>query len=366
MIKAVINFKTIHWNIRKLKKHLMPGVKFCAVVKANAYSFGDVVVARQIEAEVDSFAVANIKEAVRLREGDIKKPILLFGPCADFKTAIQRNITVSIHNVAEVNALCKALQGMHPSKCKIHIKVNTGMNRYGLSSVWQLKSVLSAAEKCSSIIVDGLYTHMAFETDKKSEIDAQLKKFTPFRSVFRHSYPRATIHAACSGSAEYLPAQFDMVRIGKTMYGGFNGYRTAIKITSKITAVQNLSAGAKIGYGGTAVAKSTMVCGVVPCGYADLAHFNFGNLHHVLVDNILCKIVGRVCMDSFMIDVTNIQAPLSKTVTIIADIKDTGGVKDSTEQKGLGIMDVCRTTNTIACDLLCGFNFERTEVVYKN
>jgi len=353
MIKAVINFKTILWNIRKLKKHLLPGVKFCAVVKANAYSLGDVVVAREIQAEADSFAVANIKEAVRLREGGIKKPILLFGPCPDFKTAIQRNITVSIHSTAEVKALCKALQGMHPAKCKIHIKVNTGMNRYGLSSVWQLRSILAAAEKCSNIIVDGLYTHMAFETDKKSEIDAQLKKFTPFRSVMRTHHPRATIHASCSGSAEYLPAQFDMVRIGKIMYGGFNGYRTAIKITSKINAVQNLSAGAKVGYNGMAVALNTTVCGVVPCGYADLAHFNFGNTHHVLVDGVACKVLGRVCMDTFMIDVTGVKSPLGKTVTILAD------------QKGLGIMEVCRTTNTIACDLLCGFNFGRTEVTYR-
>jgi len=354
MIKAIIDFKTVHWNIRKLKKQLLPHVRFCAVVKANAYSFGDVVVARGIESEVDSFAVANIKEAVRLREGDIKKPILLFGPCPDFKSAVRHNITVSIHSTAEVKALCKALQGMHPAKCKIHIKVNTGMNRYGLSSVWQLRSVLTAAEKCTNIIVDGLYTHMAFETDKRGDIDTQLKKFTPFRTVMRTYYPKAIIHAACSGSAEYLPAQFDMVRIGKTMYGGFNGYRTAIKVTSKINAVQNLSAGAKIGYNGLAVATRPMVCGVVPCGYADLAHFNFCNAHHVLVDGVQCKILGRVCMDTFIIDVTGVKLPLGKTVTIIAD------------QKGLGIMDISRTTNTIACDLLCGLNFERTEVSFRN
>ena len=354
MIKAIINFKTIHWNIRKLKKQLSPGVKVCAVLKANAYSLGDVVVAREIESEVDSFGVANIKEAIRLREGGIKKPILLFGPCADFKLAVRHNITVSIHNAAEVNTLCKALQGMHPTKCKVHIKVNTGMNRYGISSVWQLRNILATAEKCNNIIVDGLYTHMAFEVDQKSEIDAQLKKFAPFRSMFRHIHPKATIHAACSGSAEYLPAQFDMVRIGKIMYGGFDGYRTAIKVTSKINAVQNLSAGAKIGYNGTAVAPHTMACGVVPCGYADLAHFNFGNTHQVLVDGIPCKVLGRVCMDSFMIDVTKIPSPLGKTVTIIAD------------QKGLGIMDISRATNTIACDLLCGLNFERTEVSYKS
>jgi len=352
MIKATINFKTVHWNLRKVKKLLLPSVKVCAVVKANAYSFGDVIVAREVESEVDSFGVANISEAVRLREGGIKKPILLFGICPDFETAVRHDIIISIHNTSEIKAFCKVLQRMR-AKRKIHIKVNTGMNRYGVGTVWQLKSILATAAKCNFVIVDGLYTHMAHETDKIREIDAQLKKFTPFRSVMRTHHPKAIIHAACSGSASYVPAQFDMVRIGKIMHGGFDGYRTAIKITSRINAVQNLAVGARIGYGGTATANRPMVCGVVPCGYADLAHFNLGNAHSVYVDNQPCKILGKVCMDCFIIDVTNIKSPLSKTVTIISD------------QKDLGIMDVCKNTNTIACNLLCSFNFARTELQYK-
>jgi alanine racemase len=353
MIKAILNFKVVHSNIRKLRKQLLPHVKICAVLKANAYSFGDIIVAQEIEPEVDNFAVAHIKEALRLREGGIKKPILLFGPCTDLPSAIRNNIIVSIHNAHEIRALCKVLQTMGSVKCKIHIKVNTGMNRYGLTSVWQLKNILSIASKDSNVLVDGLYTHMAFETDNLHEIDLQLKKFAPFRSVMRAHYPKALIHAACSGSANYLPAQFDMVRIGKIFYGGFDGYRTAVKVTSKITAIQNIPSGAKVGYNGLAVASRPMVCGVIPCGYADLAHYNFGNAHFVLVDNMPCKVLGRICMDSFMIDVTDIKSPLGKTATIIAD------------QKGLGIMEICRNTNTIACNLLCGFNFNRAELIYK-
>lgn len=352
MIKATINFKIIHWNLRKLKKQLLPHVKICAVVKANAYGLGDVVVAREVEAEVDNFAVASINEAVRLREGGIKKPILLLGQCQNFESVVRYNIIVSIHSAQEIRALVKTLERMRAT-CKIHIKVNTGMNRYGLCSVWQLKNILAIAKKSDGVIVDGLYTHMAYETDQAKEIDTQLKRFSPFRSVMRTHFPKAIIHAACSGSAEYLPAQFDMVRIGKTMYGGFDGYRTAIKITSKICAVQNIPIGARIGYNGTAAATHPMVIGVVPCGYADLAHYNFGNRHSVLVDNKLCKIIGRICMDSFMIDVTDIKSPLAKNVTILAD------------QKGLSLMEVCRSINIIACNLLCSMQFNRAEVVYK-
>jgi alanine racemase len=353
MIKAIINLKTVHKNLRKLKKILLPHVKICAVVKANAYSLGDVTVSQEIEPDVDSFAVAAIGEAVRMRNGGIKKPILMLGVCNDYKTAIERDITVSIQSMREYKTLCKALLGHKPTKCKIHIKVNTGMNRYGLASVWQLRSILALAEKNPSIMVEGLYTHLAFETDRTDEIDRQLKKFAPFKQVCRARFPRIIIHAASSGSAGYLPAQFDMVRVGKLMYGGLDGYSTAIKVTSKICAVQNLAPGARVGYGGTGLITSPTVCGIVPCGYADLTHINYGNKCSVLVDGVRCKILGRVCMDSFAVDVTNIHSPLGKTVIIIGT------------QKGIGIMDISRATDTIACSLLCSLDFTRTEVVYK-
>jgi len=353
MIKAIINLKIVHKNLRKLKKILLPQVKVCAVVKANAYSLGDVSIAREIESEVDSFAVAHIKEAVRLRDGGIKKAILMLGVCTDCKTAIDRNITISIQSVQEFRALCKALLGQQPAKCRIHIKVNTGMNRYGLTNIWQLKSILTAAEKNPGIQVEGLYTHLAHEADNPDEIDLQLKKFAPFKSIMRARFPRAIIHAASSGSSGYLPAQFDMVRVGKLMYGGLDGYHTAVKIISKICAVQNLTSGARVGYAGTATTTRPTVCGIVPCGYADLAHINYGNKYSVLVDGVRCKVLGRVCMDSFAIDVTGIKSPIGKTVTLVGD------------QKGLRLMDICRETDTIACNLLCSLHFNRAEVTYK-
>ena len=354
MIKATINLKVMNRNIRKLRETLLPKVLVCAVVKADAYSFGDAAIAREIEPEVDCFAVAHILEAIRLRRANIKKPILLLGVCGDYETAVHLGVIVSINSIAEMKSLCKVMRKLDGgAKCKIHIKVNTGMNRYGISNVWQLRGILAVAAENPEVVVDGLYTHLAFEADNTNEIDAQLRKFAPFRSVMRTHFPRAIIHAASSGSASYLSAQFDMVRVGKLIYGGLDGYRTAVKVTSRISAVQTLAAGAHVGYGGTVTAAAPTICGIVPCGYADLANINFANRHSVLVDGIPCKVLGRVCMDSFMIDVTDIKSPLGKTVTIIAD------------QRGLGIMDICHTCDIIACDLLCGLNFSRAEVVYR-
>ena len=352
MIKATINFKTIQGNIKKLRKTLSPGVKVCAVVKANAYSLGDVAVAGEIQGQVDCFAVATVTEAVRLRAGNIVKPILLFGVCDDIKTAISNNIIISINSVAEMKTLAKYLENSH-KKCKVHIKVNTGMNRYGITSIWQLRSIIAVARTNLNIKIDGLYTQFAFAIDDITGMEKQLNKFLPFRSIVRAYSSKAIIHAACSNNTGYVPAQFDMVRIGKLIYGGYDGYRTAIKITSKITAVQHLKSGAKVGYNATEGVTAPTTVAVVPCGYADLIHYRYSNTHKVLVGPHYCKILGRVCMDTIMVDVTGVKNPIGKTVTIIAD------------KKGLALMDIAKSTHTIVCNILCSFNFERCEVVYK-
>ena len=351
MIHAEVNLRMVRTNIKLLQRRLSPGVKICAVVKANAYSLGDTVVAPYIQRYVDWFAVASLREAARLRGCGITKPILLLGVCDNFQSAVALNLVISICSLQEMKTLVKTLG--ENEKASVHIKVNTGMNRYGITSLWQLRSILNYAIIYPNIKVDGLYTHMAHEADNPTEIDRQIEKFRPFIKVTKNNNPCITVHAASSGSASYSPAQFDMVRVGKLLYGGLDGFKTVIKVTSMITATQVVQKGAKVGYDGTEAVKQPSVVGVVPCGYADLVHFNFGEKGMVLVDNHPCKIIGRICMDSFMIDASSIESPLGKTVTIIS------------EAHGQTVMDLSRATNTIACELLCGLNFQRANLKYK-
>lgn len=353
MITATVCLKTIKSNIKRLKRHLLPGVKICAVVKANAYSLGDVRISQFLQPYVFCFAVSDIREAVRLRENGIVKPILLMGVCEDFKIAIRHNLTISINHLREFKSLAKVLGKLPDASAAIHLKVNTGMNRYGLNNIWQLRTVLAEAELCPRIKIEGLYTHFAFETNKTHEIDIQIRRFAPFRTIFSRKYPKAIVHAACSGSAHYLPAQYDMVRIGKSFYGGFDGYKTAVEISSKITAVQNVAPRQHIGYNGTGYTEKPMTVGVVPCGYADCTHFNFSSSHTVIVGDVPCPVLGRICMDCFMVDVSAVNKPLGKKVKIISS------------SPGQTIMEIARTTNTIACNLLTSLNFQRCEVIYK-
>lgn len=353
MITATICLKTIKGNIKRLKRQLLPNVKICAVVKADAYSLGDVRISRFLQPHVYSFAVSSICEAIRLRKGGITKPILMFGVCEDFESAVKHNLTISINHPREFKNLSKALAKMPDATVGVHIKINTGMNRYGLSSIWQLRNILADASANPQINIEGLYTHFAFETDNIREIDAQLKRFTPFRAMFARKCPHGIVHAACSGSAHYLPAQFDMVRIGKSFYGGFDGYKTAIEISSKIIGVQNAAPRQKIGYGGTATATQATVVGIVPCGYADCAHINLSSSATVLVGDTPCRILGRICMDCFLVDVSQVSKPLGKKVIIIG------------AYKGQSIMEIARATNTVACNLITSLNFQRCKVIYK-
>jgi len=351
-IKAVIDDMIIRKNIAKLRTRLRQDVKICAVLKSNAYSFGDVKVAQTIYDIVDCFAVSHLVEATRLRRYGINKQILLLGVCQDFNTAIKLDLVITICSTQEMRALVKFLK-QNPSSDKnvsVHLEINTGMNRYGISSMGDMCEIIKLAKSTENITMDGIYTHFSHEESDLKKINEQLEFFAPFRRLFKQHFPDAVIHAACSGSAHYLPAQFDMVRIGKSLYGGYHGYETAITVTSPIIAIQDSPRLKKVGYAGEGIATKV---GIIPCGYADLAHFTFANKHSVLVKDNPHKIVGRVCMDCLMIDVSNIDEPLGSEVMIIGPYE------------GVRIMDICRKCGVIACDLLCSFNFQRTLLIHE-
>ena len=357
MTKAIINFKTIHKNIKNFRSQLHPKIKFCAVVKANAYSLGLIPISREIQNSVDYFSVACMGEALKLRTAGIKKAIILFGVCEDYKLALANNITISINSVKEMKCLVQYMSNLpkryRGKKCKIHIKVNTGMNRYGISNIWQLKGIIQIIKENPKIQLEGLYTQLAHNMHDIDGINNALKRFAPFRSIAKSYSRKVIIHAACSNNYEHIGAQFDMVRIGKIMYGGHPAFKTAITITSKIVAVQTMAEGEKVGYNGTETVKRPTIAAVVPCGYADLIHYRCSNTYKVLVDGKLYKILGRVCMDAIIIDATDICNPLGKTVTIMDN------------KKGVTLMDMGTITNTNVCNILCSFNFDRVELVYK-
>jgi alanine racemase len=217
---------------------------------------------------------------------------------------------------------------------------------------------LLKAEK--NISAEGLYTHFAFEENNLSQVDIQIKKFQKFIALFKKEFPLGLVHGASSGTIWQSRCHFDMVRVGKALYGGIDGTETALTVKSRIIAVKELKAGEKFGYNGEFTADKPTKIGIISGGYADGIDMRFTGHSFVTVNNAACKIVGRICMDCFAIILPDekemkskgIKYTVGKTVTIISD------------RKGQTLMDIYRETNIIVCNILCGIKHTRAEVSY--
>lgn len=332
MLSVQINLRTIIKNVAIIKKHLQRGTQFCAVVKDNAYGFGLVRISRLLVPYVDCFAVSTIEEGITLRKNGIRQDILILGVCTDIVTAIQYNLMITVENIAQVRTLHE--QQLHP---RIHLAVNTGMNRFGFSSIHELRTALQIL---SQEQVEGIYTHLAYEDDQPLAIKNALERFKKFTQISQQYFPHIIKHAGCSGTLNYPIAHLDMVRIGKALYGGITMTQTALTVTSQIVSTKKIKTGTTVGYNGTFTAHKPMVIGIVRGGYVDGIPTQFGNTVKVLVNKQPCPIIGRVCMDYCMIDVSGIKQPLKQPVTIIAP------------QSGQTLLDVAQQAKMITCDLL--------------
>ncbi|MBO4726660.1 MAG: alanine racemase [Clostridia bacterium] len=334
MLSFQVNLHTIVKNVASIKKHLNHGTRFCAVLKDNAYGFGLIRIGQVLAPYVDCFAVATVAEGITLRQIGIKQDILLFGICDDIRSAVNHNLIITIENISQIQAMQKAQ--LHP---RIHIAVNTGMNRFGFSSIHELRAALKLL---NGERIEGIYTHLAYECDHPQAIQAALHHFKKFTHVCKQHFPHVLVHAGCSGVISYPAAHFDMVRIGKALYGGTPETQTAFTITSQIITVKKIKTGATVGYNGTFTATHPTAIGIMRGGYANGIPPQFGGTVNVLVGKQRCPIIGRVCMEYCFIDVSQVVNPVSQPVTIIAP------------KNGQTLLDIAHQAQMVTCNLLQG------------
>jgi len=343
MLSVQVNLHTIMKNVLLIKKQLKAGTKLCAVVKDNAYGLGIKRISKLLAPVVDCFAVATTDEGIALREMGIKQDILIFGICENISEAIKNNLIITIETPEQVCNLLK--KNLHP---RIHIAVNTGMNRFGITSVHKLRETLHLLKHER---VEGFYTHLAYENDNIKCVQQALQHFKKLTNICRKYFPRILIHAGCSGVMTYQPAHLNMMRIGKALYGGIKGTETALTVTSKIISIKKVKTGATVGYNGTYIATKTSVIGIVPGGYANGIPTQFGNNAKVLIGKEYCPIVGRVCMDYCFVDVTHIKKPLGKKVIFLAP------------SKNQRLIDLAKQAKMITCDLLLELSKSKIETI---
>lgn len=315
---AEIDLDAIADNVRAFQRHIGAGVEIIAVVKANAYGHGALQVARTaLAAGARRLAVHRAIEGVALRQAGIKAPILLMGylPADGARLAVEWGLTPSLMTIDVAQALsaqASAAGSMQP----VHVKVDTGMNRYGLMPE-ELLAFMQALRSLPGIFVEGLFTHFATaDWVDQTHTRQQLAVFNQVLQVLKESgFEVPLVHAANSAAAMYLPeARFNAVRTGVGMYGmhpsaeqppAFS-IRPALSLKSRVSRVRRLPPGEGVSYGRTYVTDKETPAALVPVGYGDGYSRSLSNRGSVLIGGRRAAIIGRVCMDQLVADISGI------------------------------------------------------------
>ena len=320
---AEIDLKALENNIRNIKSCIKNKAKWCAVVKSDAYGHGAVAVAQCMEKKeyVWGFATATVEEAISLREAGITRPILILGFTfpEDYEKMALLEIRPAVFTTQMAAKMAEAAQKTGKTM-KIHLKVDTGMGRIGLYD--DERGVATACEIAAmkGLEIEGLFTHFARadETDL-SPAKIQLSRYLNFRKALEDKGIHIPVsHVSNSAGIMRFPeANLDVVRAGITLYGLFPSDEVKedpvflsplMELKSHVAYVKEVSEKTAISYGGTFVADKTMRVATIPVGYADGYPRSLSNKGWVLIHGHKCPILGRVCMDQFMVDVTDVPA----------------------------------------------------------
>lgn len=330
-------------NLNYFKQKLQPETKILAVVKAFGYGSDGVQVAKFLEDKVAYFAVAYTHEGIALREADIKTPILVLHPhVQNLQSIIDYRLEPSLYNFNIFNAFLQLADKAPLMNYPIHIKFNTGLNRLGF---WHtdVPKILSEIKDTNHIKVQSLFSHLAASEDLE-EKDFTINQINNFAFIvqqfYKHLKYEPILHILnTSGVVNFPKAQFDMVRIGLGLYGFGNDEKETAQLKnthnlkSIISQIHIIKPGETVGYNRAFIAKRTTKTATIPIGHADGLSRKLGNKKgFVLINNQKAPIVGNVCMDMIMVNITKINCEEGDEVIIfnnqemiqnIADISET-------------------------------------------
>lgn len=319
---AEISLDAVEANMEHMKGHVARETKLVGVLKADGYGHGSLPIAGVLEREefVWGYAVATAEEAHELREAGMKKPILILGYTfpycyeqlagEDIRAAVFREDSLDLLQAAAEKA---------GKRIRVHIKVDTGMSRIGITPDEKGICFVEKLMQHKSLEIEGIFTHFARADEAdKTDAERQLAVFREFIGRLKEQLGLEIPLKHCSNSAGILElpdANMDLVRAGITIYGLYPSEevsRTAVSLTpvlslySRVVYIKEIAPGQAVSYGGTFVAKERMRVATVPLGYADGYPRSLSGKGYVLIRGKRAPILGRVCMDQFMVDVTDI------------------------------------------------------------
>ncbi len=365
--RATVSLDAVGHNVRLVRRTVGPDVGVMAVLKADAYGHGAVPVARACLASGAAWlAVATVDEGVALRRAGIAAPLLLIAPTfpEEYATAVTHALSVGVGSLSMATELA-AVARQAGAVARVHAEVDTGLNRFGIPAHRAVDEIAALAA-LPGLTLEAVYTHFAAsETPQDGSADEQLALFQHIVDEVR---ARGTaiplLHASNSGGVLELPgARFDLVRPGIVLYGyhpagpgaspgsGFasgvnpDGLRPVMTLATRLVRVERVPPGAGVSYNGTFRTARESVLGLVPLGYGDGLPQLLSNRGHMLVRGRRCPIVGRVCMDQTVLDLTD--APGAAVGDEVVAIGRQGGER-------IGADDIGALVGTNAYEVLCG------------
>ena len=330
-----------------------------AVVKADAYGHGAVPVARLLAPKCGFFGVSSLAEALELRYAGIQKPILILGrtPAGSFPKAVAKDIRPTIFHYEDALALSDEAvkQGRTAA---FHFAVDTGMSRIGLPVTEEAADLCARIVKLPNLHAEGLFSHFATaDCADLTKAKAQADRFAQFDAMLRARGVEIPIrHLDNSAGIMNFGGKYEMVRSGIITYGLYPSgevdkqllsLRPALQWHSRVSHVQLLPASREISYGGTFVTEKPTMVATVPVGYADGYRRSLSNRFYVLIHGKKAPILGRICMDQMMVDVTDIpETCLDDTVTLIG----TDGSESIT------VEEIAEAAGSFNYEFICGIS----------
>lgn len=375
---AEIDLDAAAHNFQAVREAAHPGAAVCCVVKADAYGHGAVRMAKEYEAlGADCFAVSNLEEALQLRLSGITRPVLVLGftPAEEAKALAEHNISQCVYSTEYARELSKYAENAGVT-VKIHVKIDTGMSRLGFyfqdinrdeAAVMEVRDVCSLP----GLYPEGIFTHFAAADSGRDGDAFTMRQFGCFKemieSLLREGVSFDVRHCANSGALfDYPLSHLDMVRAGIVIYGltpsadlrNRPDLKPVLSLRSVVSHVKILKPGATVSYGRDFTAQKEMKAATVPIGYADgyPRRLSPGGAQ-VLIHGQRCPILGRICMDQLMVDVTALEdVKIGDLVTLIG--------KDGGEE--ITADELASREGTINYEVVCGLSKRVPRVYLKN
>jgi alanine racemase len=359
-----VDLDIIEKNFDALKALTKDGVKAMAVVKADAYGHGAVRVAQKLKDKADFFAVATAREGMELRENGIKNPILVLSYCApaEYDLILKYGITPTISSEEDAYIL-NAAAGALGINCKIHVAVDTGMSRIGVSDNESGFYAVQTMAMMPNITIEGIFSHFAKADYKdKTSADRQTARFEAFVNRLEAEGVSIPIKHICNsaGLIEFDTQHYDMVRMGLALYGLYPSDEVqkdrvqltpAMKVVSHVIHIKDIDEGTPVSYGESYVAKEKKKIATVSIGYADGYNRSFSDTGYVMIKGEKAPIIGKVCMDLAVVDISHIPGvKIGMPATVLGD--------------GITAEDLGRMCGSFNYEVVCNFA-KRVTAVYK-